>query len=47
MIISMTVSGNVHDFSLGLAAIANAIIYYLLVRIIWWIIDLFRRKVKN
>jgi hypothetical protein len=43
LIFSAILSGNFHAFPLWLAAIGNFIFFYLLVRVIWLLIDLFRK----
>jgi|GEM_PF-4566780 len=47
MIVAMILSGNVHAFSLWVAAIANIVFYFALVRTVWFVVDIVKRKLRR
>ena len=44
MFLGMTVTGNVHDFEVWVAVMANAVFYFLLCLAIGWVVGRFRGK---
>jgi hypothetical protein len=44
MLVAVMLSGNVHAFPMWIAALANAILYYSIVQIVWSTRLIFRRK---